>query len=117
MAVATSRPPALRRPRRGNTAGELSQKVWVTAVLWLLVAVYGIPVAWFLLSSMKSPGERLSFPLTVLPKDPTFDGFTQAWTSFDFAQYFLNTMIVASAATVLTIVASAMAGYALAKYN
>ena len=117
MAVATSRPPALRRPRRGKTAGELSKKVWVSAVLWLFVAVYGIPVVWFLLSSIKSPGELFSYPLTILPDKPTFSGFTQAWTSFDFARYFLNTMIVASSATVLTIVASAMAGYALAKYT
>ena len=117
MAVATSRPPALRRPRPGKAPGELSKKVWVTAALWLFVAVYGIPVVWFLLSSIKSPGELFSYPLTVLPKQPTFSGFSTAWTSFDFARYFLNTMIVALSATVLTIVASAMSGYALAKYN
>jgi alpha-1,4-digalacturonate transport system permease protein len=117
MAVTTSRPPALRRPRRGKTPGELPKKIGMSAVMWIFVAIYGIPVVWFLLSSIKSPGELFSYPLTVLPKDPTFSGFTAAWTSFDFAQYFLNTMIVAVSATVLTIVASAMAGYALAKYN
>jgi alpha-1,4-digalacturonate transport system permease protein len=44
-------------------------------------------------------------------------GYTQAWTQFDVARYFVNTLIVAISATVLTIVASALAGYALAKYH
>ena len=109
--------PSLRRPRPGSVPGELSKKVWISAALWLLAAVYGVPVLWFLLSSFKSRGELFSYPLTVFPKDATVAGFTEAWTSFDFARYFVNTLIVAVSATVLTIVVSAMAGYALAKYN
>jgi alpha-1,4-digalacturonate transport system permease protein len=119
MAVTTAppRPPALRRRKKINTAGELSKKFWATIVMWLLVVVYGFPVLWFLLSSFKPAGELFSYPLTLFPKNPTIKGFTQAWTSFDVAQYFVNTLIVAVAATVLTIVASAACGYALAKYN
>ncbi|PZG02080.1 carbohydrate ABC transporter permease [Micromonospora deserti] len=116
MAVTTPRPPAL-RPKRPSAPGELSKKVWATAVMWLLVVVYGFPVLWFLLSSFKPAGDLFSYPLTLFPKNPTIKGFTQAWTSFDVAQYFLNTLIVAVSATVLTIVASAACGYALAKYN
>ena len=112
----TTRPPALRR-RRPNAPGELSKKVWATAVMWLLVVVYGFPAVWFLLSSFKPAGDLFSYPLTLFPRNPTIKGYTQAWTSFDFAQYFLNTLIVAVSATVLTIVASAACGYALAKYN
>ncbi len=78
--------------------------------MWLLVVVYGVPVLWFLLSSFKPAGELFSYPLTVFPKHSTIKGFTQAWTSFDVAKYFVNTMIVAVSATVLTIVASAAAG-------
>ncbi|TDC85399.1 carbohydrate ABC transporter permease [Micromonospora sp. KC606] len=117
LTTSTPRPPALRRGKRPAAPGELSKKVWATAVMWLLVVVYGFPVLWFLLSSFKPAGELFSYPLTLLPKNPTIEGFTQAWTSFDFAQYFLNTLIVAVAATVLTIVVSAACGYALAKYH
>jgi alpha-1,4-digalacturonate transport system permease protein len=119
MAVTTTppRPPALRRRRKKGTTGELPKKVWATAIMWLMVVVYGFPVLWFLLSSIKPAGELFSYPLTLLPKNPTVKGFTQAWTSFDVAQYFVNTLIVAVSATLLTIVASAACGYALAKYN
>lgn len=99
------------------STGELPKKIWATALMWLLVAVYGVPVLWFLLSSFKPAGELFSYPLTIFPKHPTIKGFTQAWTSFDVAHYFVNTLIVAVSATALTIVASAACGYALAKYN
>jgi alpha-1,4-digalacturonate transport system permease protein len=117
MILTTSRPPALRRPRKGGYTNELPKKVWATAALWLMVAVYGFPALWFVLSSFKPAGDLFSYPLTLFPKHPTVAGFTQAWTSFDFARYFGNTLIVAISATVLTIVASAASGYALAMYN
>jgi len=114
MAVA-SRPPALRRPR-GRT-GDLPKTIGASSIMWLLVVVYAVPALWFLVSSFKPAGDLFSYPLTFWPKHPTVSGFTEAWTSFDFARYFLNTLIVASAATLLTIVVSATTGYALAKYN
>ena len=100
-----------------TTTGELSKKVWASSVMWLLAIVYGFPVLWFLMSSFKPPGELFSYPLTLFPKHPTISGYTKAWTSFDVAQYFLNTLIVAVSATVCTIAASAASGYALAKYR
>jgi alpha-1,4-digalacturonate transport system permease protein len=117
--MAMARTSLLRRPssRPKTATGELPETVWTTAVLWLLVAIYGFPILWFVLSSFKPAGELFSYPLTLFTKHPTVAGYTQAWTSFDFARYFLNTLIVAVSASLLTIVTSAMSGYALAKYN
>jgi alpha-1,4-digalacturonate transport system permease protein len=117
--VATTTMPSrpVRRRKRPAAPGELTKKFWATTVMWLLVVVYGLPVVWFLLSSFKPAGELFSYPLRPLPKNPTIKGFTTAWTSFDFAHYFVNTLIVAISATALTIVVSAACGYALAKYN
>ncbi|MFG6201556.1 carbohydrate ABC transporter permease [Nonomuraea sp. JJY05] len=95
----------------------LPKKVWATAALWFMVALYGIPVLWFLLSSFKPAGELFSYPLTVFPRQPTISGYTEAWTSFDFSRYFGNTLIVAVSATLITILTSATCGYALAKYT
>src|SRR6476659_9720268 len=117
MASTTSRPPALRRNRPRSFAGDLPKKVWMSAALWLMVAVYVIPALWFLLSSFKPAGELFSYPLTIFPKHPSLYGFTTALTSFDFVRYFLNTLIVAVSATLLTLVTSVTSGYALAKYK
>jgi alpha-1,4-digalacturonate transport system permease protein len=120
-ATTTTRRPAAKplapRRRKPGTTGELPKKVGATAIMWLMVVVYGFPVLWFLLSSFKPAGDLFSYPLTLLPKNWTIKGYTQAWTSFDVAQYFLNTLIVAVSATILTVIVSAACGYALAKYN
>jgi len=115
MAVAT-KPPALRRGKAAKK-GDVPRKLGSSSIMWLLAIVYGLPVVWFLLSSFKPAGDLFSYPLTIFPKQWTVSGYTQAWTQFDVAKYFLNTLIVAVSATVLTIVASAAAGYALAKYT
>jgi alpha-1,4-digalacturonate transport system permease protein len=117
MALTMKRSSAKRRARPDRGTGELPQKILANSVMWLMVAVYGLPALWFVLSSFKPAGELFSYPLKIWPKHPTVSGFTRAWTSFDFARYFANTLIVAICATLLTIVVSAASGYALAKYN
>lgn len=88
-----------------------------TAVLWVLALAYVIPVAWFVLSSFKPGSELFSLPLRLFPENWTLGGYETAWTRFDFQQYFINTAIVAVTTTVLTVIVSAMTGYALAKYK
>ncbi len=109
--------PALRRSTAAREGGSPARTVGTTVLLWLLAVLYGFPVLWFVLSSFKPAGDLFSYPLTLLPQRWTFDGYAQAWTSFNFAGYFTNTLIVAVTTTVLTVLASAMTGYALAKYS
>jgi alpha-1,4-digalacturonate transport system permease protein len=109
--------PALRRTASRRDGASPARSVGATALLWLLALLYGFPVLWFVLSSFKPAGDLFSYPLTLFPKNPTVAGYQQAWTSFNFAGYFTNTLIVAVVTTVLTVLASAMTGYALAKYS
>jgi len=102
---------------RAARKGDVPRKIGASAIMWLLAVVYGFPGLWFVLSSFKPAGDLFSYPLTFFPKKWTVSGYTQAWSHFDVARYFMNTLIVAVAATLLTIVASAAAGYALAKYR
>lgn len=75
------------------------------------------PIAWAALSSFKTPSELAQSPPTLLPDRFASGNYAEALTSFDFAQYFLNSVIVTVAATALTLAINAMAAYALAKYN
>lgn len=88
-----------------------------TAVLWVIALLYAVPIGWFLLSSFKPGSELFSLPLTLFPKTWTFSGYETAWTRFDFQRYFLNTATVAVITTILTVIVSAMTGYAFAKYK
>jgi alpha-1,4-digalacturonate transport system permease protein len=89
----------------------------LTVLMWVIAAIYALPLLWFLLSSFKPGSELFSYPLSMIPRQWTFQGFVDAWERVDFARYFLNTATVAIVTTVLTVFFSACTGYALAKYN
>ena len=101
------------RPRASRPLRSLPS----TLLLWILALGFLIPVAWFILSSFKPGSELFSLPLTLFPKDWTVSGYSTAWNRFNFAQYFLNTSIVAIVTTALTVFVSALTGYAFAKYK
>lgn len=113
-ATVSTRTPETRRARRKR---ELASTVPMTAFLWLLAVLYAFPLVWLLLSAFKPGSELFQYPLTILPENPTIGGFEKAWDRFDFMLYFSNTLAVAVTTTVLTVFASAMCGYALAKYQ
>jgi alpha-1,4-digalacturonate transport system permease protein len=130
MATAANLPPVLAeetaigaekaesgKGRRGNREGRARLSVPLTVLMWVIAAIYALPLLWFLLSSFKPGSELFSYPLSMIPRQWTFQGFVDAWERVDFAQYFLNTATVAIVTTVLTVFFSACTGYALAKYN
>ncbi|WP_407272082.1 carbohydrate ABC transporter permease [Radiobacillus sp. PE A8.2] len=89
----------------------------LTIALFVIALVYLFPIVWLLLSSLKPGNELFTYPLNILPNNPTLGNFEYAWAAMDFMKYFLNTLIVAVLTTVLTVIASASCGYALAKYR
>ncbi len=106
---------ANRRRRRRKV--EIRRSIVPTTLLWVLVVLMAFPLLWFLLSSFKPAGELFSYPLSFLPREWTLEGYSRAWERIDFTRYFMNTFIVASVTTVLTVALCAAAGYALAKYK
>jgi alpha-1,4-digalacturonate transport system permease protein len=116
MSTATATP-AKTAKRRARKPKELGNVIPMSALMWLLAAVYAFPLVWLLLSAFKPGSELFQYPLTILPENPTVGGFEKAWDRFDFMLYFSNTLAVAVTTTLLTVIASAMCGYALAKYQ
>ncbi len=98
------RPPSVSAVVRGT--------VLVTAAL-VMVA----PIAWAVLSSMKSRNELAERTPSLLPDQLSLSNYTEALDRFDFVRYFTNSVIVTVAATVLTLTINSMAAFALAKYN
>ena len=103
--------------RRRAFKRETGRHIAATTLMWVLAFAYGFPLLWFILSSFKPAGDLFSYPLTLFPSNPTVSGYVEAWKSFNFYQFFANTLIVAVLTTVLTVVASCCTGYALAKYD
>lgn len=72
-----------------------------------------LPLAWMILSSLKTPGEIITTELKVLPQNPTFQNYVDAATSVPFARFFLNSVIVTSVASVIKCTLAVITAYAL----
>jgi multiple sugar transport system permease protein len=80
-------------------------------------AVMLFPFLWMVLSSLKTFQEVNLSPPTILPADPQWSNYTDAWTRppSGFGRYFLNSLVVAVVGTALQVVSGILAAYAFAR--
>jgi multiple sugar transport system permease protein len=100
-----------RRPRRKNGPG-----FWLVMVL--LSAVILVPLVYMLLTSVKSTSEARSVPPTVFPGQPTLRAFRVLFFGDEASpvlRWLLNSLMAATAHSILVVVICSMAGYALAR--
>jgi multiple sugar transport system permease protein len=74
-----------------------------------------IPFLWMIFTSLKPEQSIFKMPPVVWTLDYTLEHYVRALTRGKFNLYFMNSMIVASTATVLNVLLNAMAGYAFAR--
>lgn len=92
-----------------------NSRIW----LWIaagIVVINGLfPVVWILFTSLKTEAELTRIPITWLPDDPTVQNYVQVVSETPIGRYFINSVVVAVGATVLCVLVSALAAYALAR--
>ena len=98
----------------------MKHKVLRTA-LYIVLSLVGVitvfPFVWMVLSSFKTNGEIQSIVQTLLPQEATIDNYLNLQQTFDFLRYFMNSIFIAVAVTVLVIYTSCLCGYVLGKYQ
>ncbi|HNR90796.1 MAG TPA: carbohydrate ABC transporter permease [Dokdonella sp.] len=87
----------------------------VNGALIGLAVVALFPLAWMLSVSFMAHGEASAFPPPLLPSAPTLDNYRQLFGRDGMGRYFANSMLVATAITVLSMAFNLAAGYAFAK--
>ena len=94
-----------------------ANRIFVIFALAVLVINGIYPLVWMLLTSLKTELELTAkpFPIDYLPVVPQFGNYARVFAAQPFAQYFLNSMIVAGASTLLCVVVATLAAYALSR--
>ena len=87
----------------------------VNGLLCLGAAFSLLPLFWMLSVSFMRPGEADSFPPPLLPHAPSLAAYRTLFAEQGMGRYFVNSLFLASAATVLSLGFNVMAGYAFAK--
>lgn len=87
--------------------------VWVKYLLLTAGAfVMCFPFIWMIATSFKTTAESVALPPTLLPTAMHWENFAEAWNIVPFLTYFRNTVFVALAGTVVTVIFTVLAAYA-----
>ena len=106
------------RAGRPRTAGSSRAGSVISQVLLSLVALlFLVPIIWMVLSALKPSAEVFTVPPKLFGSEILFSNFAEAWNYLPFGRFILNTIWVAGVGTLITLVASATAGYAFARLN
>jgi len=83
-----------------------------TFVVFVLVPLY-----WMVITSIKPTSDYLTIPPVWFPKEPTLVHYTAALFSYRGLQGLVNSLIIASASTVLSTILGTMMAYSLARFD
>ena len=75
------------------------------------------PALWILFTSLKTEVELVQKPITWWPHNPTLDNYVKAFTDQPLLMYLGNSFWVAAISTVLSLLVSTCAAYAIARLN
>ncbi|MFI6943640.1 carbohydrate ABC transporter permease [Streptomyces sp. NPDC050418] len=90
-------------------------KLVLYGVLLVLCIPFVFPTWWMASSSLKPVSEVFAFPPSILPTNPTASAYEKVFELQPFGQQYFNSMYIAVAVTLGTLVVSSMAGYAFAR--
>jgi multiple sugar transport system permease protein len=119
MAQATA-PAARTRPKDGRDWGLIGRRVLQYGALLLLTALFVAPLLWMFSTSFKTNAEAIQNPPTWIPQEFSTEGYEtllRPGSENPVLRWFFNSMIAATAHTILVLVTASMAAYALARMS
>lgn len=82
-----------------------------------LVLLFAFPFLWMISSSLKTLGETMQFPPSLLPSTPQWQNYVSAWTSNPFGKYLVSSIVVTAAVLALQACTVVPAAYAFSQYD
>jgi multiple sugar transport system permease protein len=93
------------------------QRVLLHVVLIVLALTWLFPILWTLFTALRPFSDVITDGYVSWPRTITLANFTNAWTDGDLGKYFVNTLIVAVPAVVVTLWVSSMLGFVFARFS
>ncbi len=105
-------------PRRAAPAlSRTIGQVFTYMVLGVGALLILFPLVWALSASFKANREVFTIPVHWIPRALHFENYTTPFRHNAFGRYFFNSLFVAGAVTLISLVVSSLAGFGLAKYQ
>jgi len=103
--------------RRHRPVGATVRTIVSQTFLSLIALLFLVPIIWMVLSALKPSAEVFTVPPKPFGSKIMLGNFADAWNYLPFGRFIVNTIFVASVGTSITLVASALSGYAFARLN
>lgn len=105
---------------RGKKASRFDLK-GKNVVIWVLLVagacVMFFPLYWMFATAIRPRKELFSGQFNLLPADLVWSNFSEAWGKLPFAQFYVNSILIALIAVAVTVFINLLAGYTFAKYE
>ncbi len=99
-------------------SGGFRKQVFLLGALLLLLSLLFLPLYWMFVTSIKPNQAAFKVPPELFPSQPTLESYiSQLRDRAGFLTYFLNSVIVSTLATLVSIVGSVLAGYAFSRFR
>lgn len=92
-------------------------RIFIHAALAIGLVYASFPVLWMLSCSIKSNTEIFSVPPRLIPKALTLEAYHAIFSSAMKLRFFINSYLVATAVTLLTLLVAILAGYSFSRYS
>jgi multiple sugar transport system permease protein len=112
-----SNPVPTRLTRIGRGIQRRLPSLLLHGLLTLAAALTLLPLLWMLAASLMPPGEANQLPAAPVAQRDHLRALRRLFTRLDLARYLLNSTLLASAVTVISLFINSMAGYAFAKFR
>ncbi len=86
------------------------------AILFVAILISLFPIVYLILTSFKPATLTFAIP-PVWVFEPTLQNYQDVFAGSDFGKYFLNSILVASAATIISLILGSLAGYGFARFR
>jgi multiple sugar transport system permease protein len=95
----------------------LASRILVNVTAWAVVIAVAFPLVWMALTSVKPQTELFKIPPTLWPQTVTLEHFTRLLYETPFLRYFRNSIILATATTLLVVAVGTMGAYSLVRFS
>ena len=116
----TSVMPARKLVASGHWARQ-SAHFFFRALLYLILITVGLtmllPLLWMISTSLKQPGEVFLLPPKWIPSPPQWNNYVKLFDVLPFGHFLLNSLKIASIATLGALLSCSMAAFAFARMN
>lgn len=95
----------------------LTDKWLIYSIIFIYIFITLVPLIWIFSTSLKSNDVAVSLPPKILPSDPTIENYIFVITEPRLLHSLINSLLVSLGSTGLSVLISALGGYAFARFK